>query len=161
MTRKYVTEPKRWISKQELVDMIKEKEIEAKMVERLYFIKYLYEGDSVPEAIEKVEISLDTGYRWRDSWNEDGPEGLIPNYDGGPKPKLSEDDKEELKDILEERNNWTTREIKNLIEDKFGVDYTMRHVRRLLKSMGMKHGKPYQKDYRKPDDSEERLKKTG
>ena len=129
-------------------------------MERLYFIKFLYEGNNVPEAAKKMEISLDTGYRWRKRWDEGGPEGLIPNFDGGPKPDLSDEDKEELKKMLEERHDWTTREVKELIKDMFDVTYTMRHTRRILKSMGLRHGKPYQQDYRRPDDAEKRLKKT-
>lgn len=160
MTRKYVTEPKKWISKKELIGLIKKKEIDAKVLERLYFIKFLYEGDSVPEAAEKVEISIDTGYRWRTSWNRDGLEGLVPQYDGGPKPELSDKDREKLKERLEERDDWTTREVRQLIKDEFDVTHSMRHVRRILHSIGMKHGKPYQQDYRRPHDAEERLKKT-
>jgi putative transposase len=39
------------------------------------------------------------------------------------------------------------------------MEYSERRVRRILKGMGMKHAKPYQLDYRKPDDAEEKLKK--
>ncbi|PTD94868.1 IS630 family transposase, partial [archaeon SCG-AAA382B04] len=114
MPGEYIKDVERWISKKELVDLIKEKKIEAKLLERLYFIKFLYEGDNVPEASDKVEISDQTGYRWRKKWNKEGVEGLEPEYDGGPKPKLKEKEKEELKEKLKERDNWTTSEIKNL-----------------------------------------------
>lgn len=160
MKGKYVTEVKRWMTKEELVTEIKDRKVEKRVLERLYFIKYLYEGDSVPEACDKVEISNNTGYRWRTSWNSEGLEGLYPDFDGGPKPKLNSEEKEKLKNMLKERSNWTTEEVKNLIGDEFDVSYTTRHVSRILENFGMNHGKPYQQDYRRPEDAEEKLKKT-
>lgn len=160
MSRKYVTTVKRWMGKEELVRKIKEKNVEARMLQRLLFIKYLYEGDSVPQAVDRVEVTLPVGYEWRNRWNMQGYEGLVPRFDGGPKSFLSEDQREELKDTLRERDDWTTKEVRQLIIDRFGVAYTERHVSRLLKSFGMNHGKPFQQDYRRPKDADKQLKKT-
>lgn len=160
MGKTYVTDVKRWIPKKELVGKIKDKKVEARMLQRLLFIKYLYEGDSVPEAADKVEVTFPTGYEWRNRWNEDGYEGLIPAFAGGAPAKLSKQEKQELEQLLKQRDDWTTQEIRQLIIDQFDVEYTPRHVRRLLKSMGMKQGKPFQHDYRRPDDAEAQLKKT-
>ena len=49
----------------------------------------------------------------------------------------------------------------DLIRTKFDVEYSERQVRRILKEFKIKHAKPYQVDYRKPDDAEEKLKKLG
>lgn len=160
MSRKYVTTVKKWMGKEELVRKIKEKNVEARMLQRLLFIKYLYEGDSVPEAVGKVEVTLPVGYEWRNRWNEHGYNGLVPQFDGGPKPRLSKNQNEELKAELKQRDDWTTKEIRQLIIDRFGVTYTERHVSRLLKSFGMNHGKPFQQDYRRPKDANKQLKKT-
>ena len=40
---------------------------------------------------------------------------------------------------------------------KVGFEFR-RQVRRILKSFKMKHAKPYQVDYRKPEDADEKLK---
>lgn len=148
------------MGKKELVRKIKEKNVEARMLQRLLFIKYLYEGDSVPEAADKVEVTFPVGYDWRTRWNEHGYNGLVPQFDGGPKPRLSTNQKEELTVELKQRDDWTTKEIRQLIIDRFGVTYTERHVSRLLKSFGMNHGKPFQQDYRRPKDADKQLKKT-
>ncbi len=50
--------------------------------------------------------------------------------------------------------------MRELIKEKFGVEYSLRHVSRILRSFGMKYAKPYQKDYRRPENAEEELKKT-
>ncbi|OFV68582.1 MAG: transcriptional regulator [Candidatus Syntrophoarchaeum caldarius] len=39
-------------------------------------------------------------------------------------------------------------------------EYSIRHLSRILKSFGMKYSKPYQQDYRRPENAEEELKKT-
>lgn len=160
MSRDYVTEVKKWVPKKELVEKIKEKRIEVRVYERLLFIKYLYEEDTVPKACEKVEISEPTGYEWRKRWNKNGIEGIIPNFGGGKPSKLSKKQEKQLKEKLKERDDWTLQEIKNLIEKEFNVTYTERHLRRKLKNMGMNHGKPFQHDYRQPENAENQLKKT-
>ena len=85
-------------------------------------------------------------------------EGLKPNYGGGRPSELSDEQKEELKAILKERNDWTAKEVRELIKEKFGVEYSLRHVSRILRSFGMKYAKPYQKDYRRAENAEESLK---
>ena len=44
--------------------------------------------------------------------------------------------------------------------DEFGVEYTLKQVRVILKGFKMKFGKPYQHDHRRPEDAEDLLKKT-
>jgi|GEM_PF-1720577 len=60
--------------------------------------------------------------------------------------------------MLKKKDSWTTKEVQKLIEEEFGVNYSSWQVRRILKSFGMKYAKPYQKDYRKPENAEKTLK---
>ncbi|KXA94163.1 hypothetical protein AKJ37_07895 [candidate division MSBL1 archaeon SCGC-AAA259I09] len=147
------------LSEEELEKRISE-ERDSRMVKRLVFIRNLYDGDGVAEAAAKVGAGQTTGYRWLHRWNERGVEGLKPNFGGGGPSKLSDKERKELREILTERNDWTTKEIRNLVEEKFGVGYSRSHLRRILKSMGMNCGKPYQKDYRRPENAEEKLKES-
>jgi len=39
------------------------------------------------------------------------------------------------------------------------VEYSLKQVGIILRNLGMKFGKPYPKDYRRPQDAEEQLKK--
>ena len=61
--------------------------------------------------------------------------------------------------MLKEKDSWTTKEVQKLIEEEFGVGYSSWQIKRILKSFGMRYAKPYQKDYRKPDNAEDTLKK--
>jgi putative transposase len=145
---------------EELEKRIKSIEKDVRVLKRLYFILYRYRGYSVNEATKMVGVTKMVGYYWQDAWNNKGFEGLIPNFGGGRPSKLTESQKEDLVKLLSKRNDWTTVEIQKLIKEKFGVDYNIKHVRKLLKKLGMHYSKQYQHDYRRPNNAEEDLKKT-
>lgn len=145
----------RHITAEELQKRIKSLEKDVKILQRLYFIKYRYEGVTVEEAAERVEISKPVAYIWQDRWNKEGYEGLKPKFAGGKPSKLSDDQKEQLKKILNKRDDWTTDEIKKLISDEFMVEYSLKQIRIFLRKFGMKLAKPFPHDYRRPDDAEE------
>ena len=70
-----------------------------------------------------VGVTKAAGYSWLERWNSSGYEGLIPEFGGGRHSKLTEDQKEELREI-KERDSWTTKEVQELIEEEFGVKYS-------------------------------------
>jgi len=134
---------------------IKKLERDARVLKRLYFIWHLYSGRSVAEAAKMVGVTKTVGYIWLKRWNNDGYKGLIPKFAGGRPPKLSTEDKERLKELLKEKDAWTVSEAQELIRKEFGVEYSYWQVNRILKSFGMKHSKPYPKNYRRPENAEE------
>lgn len=143
----------------ELNMRIKTREKDAKILKRLYFIKYRYDGESVEVSARRVGITKSVGYIWQKRWNEDGYAGLLPRYAGGRPSKLQEEQKEQLQALLKERDDWTTNEIREHIQRAFGVEYTLKQVRIILKNFGMRYAKPYAHDYRRPADADELLKK--
>lgn len=143
----------------ELESRIKTLEKDTKILKRLYFVKYRYEGTSVEESAQRIGITRNEGYIWQRRWNKNGYEGIIPHYAGGRPMKLSQKELTQLKDELDQKTTWTTDEVRSLIHDKFGVEYTLKQVRIILKKMDMKYGKPFTLDYRRPDDAESVLKK--
>jgi len=100
----------------ELNARIRTLERNAKILKRLYFIKYRYEGASVEVSARRVGITKGVGYIWQKRWNENGYAGLIPRYAGGRPSKLPEEHKEQLKVLLKERNDWTTNEVREYIQ---------------------------------------------
>jgi putative transposase len=55
----------------------------------------------------------------------------VPNFSGGPKPKLVDADREELKRMLVEKDAWTLRGVRELIREKFNVEYSEMQVWRI------------------------------
>src|SRR5664280_2574491 len=124
MTRTPSMKVEKWITVEELKKRIRKKEMDVKVLNRLHFMNYLYSGCSVPEASEKLGITKVTGYNWLERWNEDGYDGLIPRFAGGRPSKLTDEEKIQLKEILTKRDDWTIKEIGELIYDKFKVEYS-------------------------------------
>jgi putative transposase len=139
---------------------IRSLEKNVRVLKRLYFVRYRYDGDSVEEAAKKVGVTKMVGYQWQDRWNQDGVEGLVPRFAGGRPSKLDGDQKNFLKSLLKERDDWTTGEIRELILEEFGVEYTLKQVRVILRGFDMKFAKPYPHDVGRPADAEGQLKKT-
>jgi transposase len=148
---------KKHVTINKLEELVK-KEKNKRIYERLLFIRQLYKKDDIEHACEIMCLSLQTGYNYLDAWNKSGYNGLIPNFGGGRPPKLTKDQKEELKEILRSKENWLTSEVMGLIKKKFGVSYSLRQVSRILRSFKMHYSKPYPEDYRMPENAKEILK---
>lgn len=147
------------LSSKELLKRIKSLEKDTRVLQRLYFVKHRYEGASVAESAKLVGTSKPVAYQWQERWNKDGYDGLIPRFAGGCPSKLLDEQKEELEEILHKRDDWSTKEVKELIFNRFNVTYTGKQILEILKKFGMHHAKPYSHDYRRPEDAEDRLKK--
>ena len=152
-------EIERHLSPEEIDEAINDaqKADEARLVRRLNCIKNLYAGDTLKEAAWRVGVDESTVSEWSDDWNDHGLDGLRPSFGGGRPPKLSEQQREKLKRVLEEYQPWTTTEIKILIEDAFDVSYSQRHISRLLRNFGMNYAIPRPESPDRPENAEEML----
>ena len=72
MGRKQEKDIVRHVTLEDLNKRIKKEEKSVRVLERLYFIRFIYKGDTIKEACEKVNVSEPTGYSWLDYWNERG-----------------------------------------------------------------------------------------
>lgn len=142
------------------INVLINRETNSRVLKRLYFVKFRFLGDSVEEASTKVGVTKKTGYYWQDSWNEGGYAALIPHFGGGRKSKLTADQIKELRILLGNKDYWTTREVLELIKEKYGVEYSQKQIGVILHNFNMYHSKPYTLDYRRPKDAEEILKKV-
>jgi len=150
---------RRHMTVDELESRIKTLEKDTKILKRLYFVKYRYEGTGVEESAQRIGITRNEGYIWQRRWNENGYDGIIPHYAGGRPMKLSPEEFAQLKDLLDQKSTWTTDDVRSLIHEKFEVEYTLKQIRIILKKLKMKYGKPFTQDYRRPEDAESLLKK--
>lgn len=130
---------------------------ETRLVRRLCLIKNLYAGDSITEAATRVGVAQPTASRWTERWNNHGIDGLRPDFGGGRPPKLTEQEQEQLCEVLEANQPLTTAHVQRLIEEGFNVSYSQRHVSRLLKKLGMKYAIPRPESPDRPDDADEIL----
>ena len=142
MARKEEIMVDRRIPLEEIQFRIRSIEKDVRTLKRLYFIKYRYQGSSVAEASKNVGVTKMVGYYWQESWNMEGFRGPTPRFAGGKPSRLSEEQKVELKSILERRDDWATEEVRKRIKEKFNMEYGKKDVRKMLNKMGMHYSKP-------------------
>jgi putative transposase len=160
MTGNNSKEVKGHLTSEKLKNLIKEEQKRGKVLQRAYFINDLYEGKTVPVAAKHAGVIKAVAYIWFSRWNESGFDCLIPGFAGGKPSMLTEEQKKELKALLEAKVLRYLKDIVDLKRTKFNVEYSEREVKRIPKGFRMKHAKPYHVDCRKPKDAEEKLKKT-
>lgn len=89
------------------------------------------------ESAKRIGVTWNEGYIWQRRWIEQGYEGLIPQYAGGRPMKLSSEEFDHLKDILSQKTTWTTEEVRTIIHQEFGVEYTLKQIQIILKKVNM------------------------
>ena len=156
-TEMYAIERK--ISDDDLNRLIKSLERSTRFLKKLLFIRYRYDGDSVETAAGRIGITKMMGYLWQKKWNAEGYKGLIPRYARKGPSKMSPNQREALKEKLK-HGQYTTAQVRDMIREKFGIQYTMKQVWVILNSMGTRHAKPYSQDKRRPVNAANVLKKT-
>ena len=152
MGRERRKEIARHVTEAELDEKLEES-TDPKLLQRLYFLKNLYAGDTLGEAARRVGKSQPTGVRWANRWNEDGLDGLAPDWGDGRPPKLDAGEKARLRELLQADGPWTTQEIRHLIEEEFGVTYHPNYIHDFLRSLGLYYAKPRPERPERPEDA--------
>lgn len=128
------------ISLEELRDQLKETD-EKVPAQRLLTAIGRKQGDSISELAERHDVTTKTIQNWLDRF-EDRPVDRAPYDDdrSGRPPKLTDEERDEFFADLHrspetfgyERSTWTPAVAHRHLEDKFDVDYSVRHVRRMM-----------------------------
>ena len=134
MSRKMAYNVKKEVPITELDYTIHMLEGQVRLLQRLYFIRFLYKGMSVEDASNLIGITKTTGYDWLKKWNEKGQEQLMPHFKGGRHPKLDQSKKEELRLEIKELGLRRSKDIQQLIHERYGIEYSLWQVRRILHS---------------------------
>lgn len=112
---------------------------------RMLAIANVLEGVSRKDAARGAGMDRQTLRDWVHRYNDEGPEGLYDRPRGHPKPRLNDKQKNKIREIVRkgpdpERDGvvrWRCKDIRALIEERYGVSYSEYHVERLLKQMGL------------------------
>jgi len=143
----------------ELIELYLKEEKNVNIKRRLLFLKFLNDNyNDLVYSCESFQIKTPTEYEWIRKWNNNGYNGLIDKPITGRPCKLSTDQINKLKELLKEKKHWDTKEIKELIKEKFGIDISLSRLPVILKEkIKLSYSKPYKLDYRRPEDAEEIL----
>jgi len=117
-------------------------------------------GRDLKEVCQDFGIAISTGYLWLRTWNNAGYAGISDTGQRtGRPPRLDEWDLVFLTYLLHQQATWTTAEVRKLIQQEFGMEYSLDQVIRILRERVKMHfSKPFPRDSRRPADAEARLK---
>lgn len=102
-------------------------------------------GPSVPMIAEWFDVREQTIYRWFDRFEGEPVERAIRDRPrSGRPPKLDDADRKAFRRAIRQpptavgydEDSWTAELAQDFIADEFGVDYSRRHVQRLLDDVG-------------------------
>jgi len=113
-------------------------------------VQLLNEGKGLSDTAEAVGASVSSVWRWRQAYREGGWEGLRPRPTPGRPSKLSESQKQGLREVLEAgplaarypTDLWTLKRVAEVIRKRFGVRYNTCHVWTVLVKLGWSCQKP-------------------
>lgn len=149
------------IKEREQITELLKQEKDWEVWRRLAFLNAIANlGIEFEEATRIFLVPHPTAYEWIRKWNKERYDGIMSRKElrTGRPPRLNDENLEELKEALKEKEFWQTKEVVEIIRKRFGVELSEDQVRRILRDrLGMKLCKPYPKDYRRPKDAEEVL----
>lgn len=105
------------------------------------------QGCSKATVAEALDVSLKTVYNWLDRFAERPvEEAPFDEPRPGAPGKLEDDEQAELFETLArdpaaagyDATAWTPALVAALVSDEYGVEYTRRHVRRLMREAGVR-----------------------
>lgn len=143
------------VSVEELRAALEEVE-EKKPTQRLLLAILYKQGPSVPMIAEWFDMRADTIYRWfSEMEREPLLEAVYDDNRPGRPAKLSDEQRAAFEGALQESPAkvgidaaaWTPTLARRYLRDAFGVEYTLRHVRRLMHDIdGTRPSRPPDKE---------------
>lgn len=111
---------------------------------RLLSLAAVLDGMTRGEAARIGGMDRQTLRDWVHRFNAQGPDGLKDIHAGGPRSRLSAEQKAALAQIVEMGPDpavdglvrWRRIDLQRVIKERFGVEYHERHVGTLLKELG-------------------------
>jgi putative transposase len=120
---------------------------DANQARRLLAIAAVYEGMDREEAARIGGMDRQTLRDWVHRFNAHGPDGLINAKPPGRPPRLSVEQKEKLRALVEAGPDpqtdgvarWRCVDLKRVLGKRFGVDLSEVRLGRILKELGFSH----------------------
>lgn len=133
-----------------------------KIYNRILAVRMVKLGETRTKAGEYVHVDRQTVGFWVKAYDNEGIDGLIPNYSNcGVKCRLTDEQLDELYEIITNPNSkYTIKQIRRLIKEKYGVKYTYKQVWVITREkFGLNYRKPHIQYREAPENKEEILKK--
>lgn len=117
---------------------------------RMIAANFFEQGLGPAEVARRLDVTHGAASHWKKALEESGRDGLASKPNVGGKPRLSEQDRARLAEMMAQGPRahgfrselWTLPRITVLIKKEFGIEYHFAHVSKILKRMKMSPQKP-------------------
>ena len=117
---------------------------------RMQAARWFEKGETQSAVARRLDVSRTTAMRWAQAWDRQGPEGLRAAGRAGRKPRLSEEQLQQVEEVLlggprgsgYPTEYWTLPRVAEVIEQLTRVRYHPGHVWRVLRKLGWSRQKP-------------------
>ncbi len=123
------------MTKEELDNELSKNTVPRRIYQRLIALRLLSEGYTYIDTSRILGVSYQTVSRWAKMCEEEGLKGIIPKFGGGRPSFLTEEEKEKLGEIILKTPNMTMKDIHKIILDEFNVNYSMKQVGQIVKTI--------------------------
>lgn len=141
---------KRTISKLIRLKKVAETDGEYRVAKRLHAVILNGEGRTSGEISKLLQSPRSIISQWIRNYDDYGEEGLLEGHRSGRPSELTENEKQQISDIVEsgpvayglDSGVWTAKMIGAIIEEEFDISYDPRHVRRILDDLNFSIQRP-------------------
>jgi transposase len=135
---------------------------------RMRAVRLFEQGETQSAVARRLDVSRTTAMRWAQALEQWGPEGLRGAGRAGRKPRLSEEQLQQVEEVLlggplgsgYPTEYWTLSRVAEVIEQIAGVCYHPGHVWRVLRKLGWSRQKPTTRARERDEAAIERWVKT-
>ena len=145
-----------------LENYLKEYRREHNIYMRILAVRMVKLGQTRTDVGKYIHKDRKTVGNWVKAYNEQGIDGLIPDYSKcGVKSKLSDEQLLELKNtIIDSNESYNIKDVKKLIELEFEITYSYKQVWEIVrKKLGLNYRKPFIIYNEAPEDDDDFLLK--
>lgn len=123
---------------------------------REFAMAALQTGMHPDDVAELYDVGRSTVYNWKKEFLEKGPAAFIVKRASGPKPKLTDQQFEQVRKLVVGKDPrqlqfefamWTRRMVQDLIKREFDVDYTLQAIGQILHRLGLSPQRPLVRAY--------------
>jgi transposase len=133
---------------------------------RLRALELKRKGWKQRDIADALGVTKGAVSQWMKRAKEEGVQGLLRKPPPGAQPRLSEEQRERIPELLDRGAEaygfrgevWTCERVAGVIREEFGVAYHPAHVSRLLRALGLSLQKPARRANQRNEEAIERWK---
>ena len=150
------------MSPDELDEELNDMSSSIRYYQRLVAMRLIEKGINHKDVAEILNVSYRSVNRWAHACEEDGLEGLKPNFSGGRTSKLTPEIRHNFQKRLkkESEHGITMMQAKGLLKDEFGLDFSLVYICKVVRNLGFNYGAPRPIFEEAEENPDETLKKT-